>query len=164
MNCKFCGNFVPDGTDSCPVCGRRPSEEAMGKLLSDNQPSNFVPSSAALPAADSDNTKSKKEKKNKEPKKGLLAPLIAIAASAAGGFFAWTQGIVDTIKTIFNDVSGNGAQLGEGSSYSEGAAASAFGEAGQTAALIIGAAALVVIVGVVGIIVLFKRLINRAKD
>jgi len=160
MNCKFCGNFVPDGTDSCPVCGRRPSEEAMGKLLSDNQPSNFVPSSAALPAAD---TNSAKTKKTKDPKKGLIAPLIALAVSAASGIFAWTQGIWDTLKTIFNGTYGESTQLAADSSYSVGGSASAFGEAGQTALFVVIAAALVVIIGIAGLIVLFKRLYNRVK-
>ena len=160
MNCKFCGNFVPDGTDSCPVCGRRPTEEAMGKLLSDNQPSNFVPSSAALPAPENNTAKTKD---GKEPKKGLLAPLIALAISAASGIFAWTQGIVDTLKTIFNGTYGESTQLGPDSSFTVGGSASAFGEAGQTAILVVAAAALVVIIGVIGLIVLFKRLYNRAK-
>lgn len=160
MNCKFCGNFVPDGTDSCPVCGRRPTEEAMGKLLSDNQPSNFVPSSAALPAADAGSAKAKKAK---EPKKGLIAPLIALAVSVASGLFAWTQGIWDTLKTIFNGTYGESTQLAPDSSFTAGGSASAFGEAGQTAVLVILAAALVVIIGVVGLVVLFKRLYNRAK-
>ncbi len=159
MNCKFCGNFVPDGSDSCSVCGRRPTEEPIGKLLSENQPQNFLPAASA--AADSRKDEVKKEKKLKT---GIFAPLAAILVSAAGWFYAWTQDIFDAIKTIFNGTYGESANLGEDSSFVTGGASSVSGEAGLTVILIIGAAVLLTVIGVAGIITLIKRLYNRTQD
>ena len=153
MNCKFCGNFVPDGNDTCPVCGRRPTEDPIGKLLSENQPSTLV----AVPSAES-------KAPAKEPKKGLFAPLLAIAASVGSWIYAWGQGIWDTIRTIFNGSYGASSQLGADSSFATGASStSAFGEASTGVILLLAAAVLITIIGVAGVIALFKRLFNRIK-
>ncbi len=156
MNCKFCGNFVPDGSDSCSVCGRRPSEEPIGKLLSENQPVNFSPASAAITDG-----KSEEKKSAKNAKTSLVAPLIAIAVSAAGWVYAWAQGIWETIKTIFNGTYGQSSNLGDDSSFVAGGSSALAGEASITVIIIIAAAVLLTAVGVVGIIALLKRLYNR---
>ncbi len=156
MNCKFCGNFVPDGSDTCPVCGRRPTEDSIGKLLSENQPSTL----AVAPTVSE--VKSTKEAPQKKVKKGIFAPLLAIAASAAGWVYAWGQGVWDTLRTIFNSMYGESSQLASDSSFDiPGASTGIFGEATTTALLIAGAAILLAIIGIVGVISLFKRLYNR---
>lgn len=160
MNCKFCGNFVPDGSDSCSVCGRRPSEEPIGKLLSENQPQNFSPASASA-GSDSKKEETKSEKKLKT---GIVAPLIAIAVSVAGWLYAWSQDIWDTIKTIFNGTYGESSTLAEDSAFVTGGASSVSGEAGLTVILIIGAAVLLTVIGVIGLVVLVKRLYNRTQE
>lgn len=159
MNCKFCGNFVPDGSDSCPVCGRRPTEEPIGKLLSENQPQNFAPASSS-----GDDSSKKNENSDKKAKTGVTAPLLAIAVSVIGWIYAWAQDIWNTIRTIFNGTYGQSANLADDSAFVTGGAASSFSDARLTVVLIIFAAVLLTLIGIVGVIVLIKRLWNRIKS
>jgi|GEM_PF-1688370 len=150
MNCKFCGNFVPEGKDSCPVCGRRPDEEPIGKLLSENQPGNALQTVEEPAAA---------EKSSKKHPKGLLLPLILIAISVAGWFYG-LAGEGQIFLTMLKVATGGGTSLAPDSSFEVSGAASPE----MTAVLIYAALALVLtIIGIVGVIMLFSRLINRIK-
>jgi len=149
MNCRFCGNFVPEGRDSCPVCGRRPDEEPIGKLLSENQPnSNQL---AEVPESNSVS--------NQKHPKGLLLPLILIAISVAG----WVYGLIgdgQIFLTMLKVATGNGTSISEDSDFVIPNATAAE----STAVLIYGAlAVLLTIIGLVGVVMLFKRLYNRIK-
>ena len=151
MNCRFCGNFVPEGRDSCPVCGRRPEEEPIGKLLSENQPS------TSMQVVDNNETASAKPT-GKHPT-GLLLPLILIAVSVAG----WVYGLVGEGKifmTMLKQITGKGTSLAPDSDFvAPGALA-----AESTAVMIYAALAiLLTIIGLVGVVMFFKRVINRIK-
>lgn len=152
MNCRFCGNFVPEGKDSCPVCGRRPEEEPIGKLLSDNQPG------AIQKVEAEEKTQTQGGKKHA---KGLLLPLIMIAASVLGWMYALLGDSADKFLTMLNVVTGKGTSLDTNTDFVVGGAANA-GEL-QGVALYAGAAAIITLVGVVGVILLITRLYNRIK-
>jgi len=151
MNCRFCGNFVPEGKDSCPVCGRRPDEEPIGKLLSENQPG------TSMQVVEENNSSA--EKKNKKHAKGLLLPLILIAISVAGWFYG-LMGEGQVFKTMLTVAAGGGTSLAPDSSFEVPGATSPE----MTAVLIYAALAiLLTVIGIVGIIMFFSRLINRFK-
>ncbi|MBE6758693.1 MAG: hypothetical protein E7554_01195 [Ruminococcaceae bacterium] len=152
MNCKFCGNFVPEGKDSCPVCGRRPDEEPIGKLLSENQPNTAMqttePAAAAAEPA---------EKQQKHPK-GLFLPMLLIGISVAG----WLYGLIADSKIIgslWADLMGV-MGLSKNSGYVIGEDISSLLPG---ALLIAGLAILLTIIGIIGVAMLIKRLINRVK-
>lgn len=149
MNCRFCGNFVPEGRDSCPVCGRRPDEEPIGKLLSENQPN----SNQLAEVSESTSTS------NQKHPNGLLLPLILIAISVAG----WVYGLIgdgQIFLTMLKVATGNGTSISEDSDFVIPNATAAE----STAVLIYGAlAVLLTIIGLVGVVMLFKRLYNRIK-
>ncbi len=150
MNCRFCGNFVPEGKDSCPVCGRRPDEEPIGKLLSENQPGTSL-QVAEETTAD--------EKKNKKHPKGLLLPLILIAISVAGWFYG-LMGEGQIFKTMLTVVLKGGTSLSPDSSFDVPGGVSPE----MTAVLIYAAlAAVLTVIGIVGVIMLLTRLVNRIK-
>jgi len=157
MNCKFCGTYIQDGSDTCSVCGRRDSEEPMGKLLSENQPQNF------LAAVDASSDTNKAEKSEKKAKTEIITPLIAIALSAIGWLYALQTDIFSAIKTLFNDNYNPDTQLSDDSLFVEGGAASAAGKSNLVAIGSIVVVAIITIIGVIGIVTLFKRLINKAK-
>lgn len=151
MNCRFCGNFVPEGKDSCPVCGRRPDEEPIGKLLSENQPG------TSMQVAEESNASA--ENKSKKHPKGLLLPLILIAISVAGWFYG-LAGEGQIFLTMLKVATGGGTSLAPDSSFVTPGTASPE----MTAVLIYaGLAILLTIIGLVGIFMLFSRLINRIK-
>lgn len=154
MNCKFCGNFIPEGSESCPVCGRRQDEEPIGKLLSDSLPQNIAAVEAAEAAA-------QRKAQVGERRKSLSAPLLAIAVSIAGWIYGISQKVLDTFRTIFNGTYGDAAQLGEGSDFAAGGAASS--NDNVTMLIIAGLVVLVTIIGIVGLVSLLKRLVNNYK-
>ncbi len=152
MNCRFCGNFVPEGKDSCPVCGRRPEEEPIGKLLSENQP-------GAVQTVEP--TSSAKEESGKKHPKGLLLPLAMIAIGVLGWMYALLGDSAENFKSMLAAVTGTGTTQAPDSDFVVSGAANAIEMEGIALYLII--AAVVTIVGVGGIIWLFKRLYNRIK-
>ena len=87
MNCRFCGNFVPDGADSCPVCGRRQEEDPIGKLLSENRP-----------GMDSEEDEANKAANSK--KKNLAAPIIAIIAGIAMWVYGYISGALENMRML----------------------------------------------------------------
>ena len=152
MNCRFCGNFVPEGKDSCPVCGRRPDEEPIGKLLSENQPNTAMQTTES--AAE---TAEAAEKSQKHPK-GLFLPLLMIGISIAG----WAYALIangEQFKNLLSSLFG-GMGLDSGSDYVTGSTAST-----EFSGLIVYAvvAVALTLLGLAGIAMLIKRLINRAK-
>ena len=152
MNCRFCGNFVPEGRDSCPVCGRRPEEEPIGKLLSENQP-------GAIQAVETE-AASKKDDGKKHPK-GLLLPLAMIAIGVLGWMYALLGDSAENFKSMLGGLTGTGPTLASDSDFVTPGAASVIEGEGVVLYLVI--AAVVTIVGVGGVIWLFKRLYNRIK-
>ena len=156
MNCKFCGNYIPDGGDTCSVCGRRDTEDPMGKLLSENQPQNFAPASEAANTAAVENSE-------KKVKTEIITPLIAIALSALGWLYSFQTNVFDTIKTLFNDNFKPETQLGDDSGFVEGGSASLLGKSSLVAIGSLVVIAIITVIGIIGIVALFKRLVNRAK-
>lgn len=154
MNCKFCGNFVPEGKDSCPVCGRRPEEEAVGKLLSENQPGAVAKQDEAA------ETTAAKPKKHP---KGLFTPLVMIAASVG----AWVYGVMNDVFMKLKDIFGISVEQGyikdESSSFVPGGTAIDNSNNLMISAVIIGLTVLATILGIWGIVILCKRLYNRVK-
>lgn len=153
MNCRFCGNFVPEGRDSCPVCGRRPEEEPIGKLLSENQPG-----SGQLAEVEKDTAK---EEAGKKHPKGLLLPLAMIAIGVLGWMYALLGDSAEMFKSMFASITGTGTTQASNSDFVTPGAASAIEFEGVTIYLVV--AAIVTIVGVGGVIWLIKRLYNRIK-
>lgn len=154
MNCRFCGNFIPENSESCPVCGRRQDEEPIGKLLSDNLPQNV----AALEAAEQSKGKGKK---SGERLQSLTMPLVAILVSVAGWVYGISQKVLDTFKTIFNGTYGQSSNLGSESQFVEGGATVA--DDNISMLVIAGVVVLVTIIGIAGLISLVKRMINNYK-
>ncbi len=154
MNCKFCGNFLPDNTDTCPVCGRRQDEQPIGKLLSENMPN---------PIAAEEQRENATRRNESEPKakKSLVTPLAAIALAVAGWIYGISQNFLETVKTIFNGSFGQGAALASDSDFVAGSTS----VGGDLSAL--GLVGIVVIllslIGIVGLIMLVKRLIGNLK-
>lgn len=153
MNCRFCGNFVPEGRDSCPVCGRRPEEEPIGKLLSENQP-------GAIQTVETETTSAKSESNKKHPK-GLLLPLAMIAIGVLGWMYALLGDSAENFKSMFAAVTGTGTTQASNSDFVMPGATSAVEVEGITLYLVI--AAVITIVGVGGVLWLLKRLYNRIK-
>ncbi len=150
MNCRFCGNFVPDGADSCPVCGRRPEEEPIGKLLSDNQPNSGNNEVKAI------------EPKNELGSKpqSLVPPLVAIALCVAGWLYGLSQKVIESFKTVYSILFEGGASVGANSDF----VANGMTQGDRLTMIIIVAAVLILtVIGIVGLISLFKRLINNFK-
>lgn len=149
MNCRFCGNFVPEGKDSCPVCGRRPDEEPIGKLLSENQPVTTMQTVEPAQAPEAPAAK-------KRPT-GLLLPLLMIAVSVAGWFYGISTGLHEQFAAHYAVVSGNGTHTSD--EYVT------FDTTGDLIGMLIigGLAILLTIIGIAGIVTLFKRLYNRIK-
>ena len=142
MNCKFCGNFVPEGKDSCPVCGRRPEEEPIGKLLSDN-----------MAAAEGDSADTAKAEENAKAKKtGLFAPLAMIIVSVGTWLAGVSQNALQWVQRALNSIG-----LGADSSYE----VAADPKEEMIAMAVLGIAAVVSVLGVWGVILLIKRLVNR---
>jgi len=154
MNCKFCGNFIPEGSDSCSVCGRRDTEDPMGKLLSENQPQNFAP---AITSGESSGSEKKKEKKVRTE---IITPLIAIALSAVGWLYALSSNVLDALKSFFNDNYNAETGLSDNSSFVEGSG-SGFGKNNLVMIGSVVVMAIITIIGIIGIITLLKRLFNR---
>jgi len=152
MNCRFCGNFVPEGRDSCPVCGRRPEEEPIGKLLSENQP-------GAVQKVEEETAASSNS--GKKPAKGLLLPLIMIALSVLGWMYALLGDSAENFKTMLKVITGQSTSLDANTDFVVGGAASA-GEL-QGVAIYAAAAAVITLIGVAGVVMLFARLYNRIK-
>ena len=150
MNCKFCGNFIPEGKDdTCTVCGRRDGEVPIGKLLSDNQPGTALQTTDAAEATEKTSSK-------KKHSKGLILPLLMIAASVAGWVYCLMD---DVIGTLFSSVF---SSLFKGVSGYEGGASAAASE--QTGVVVVcAAAALLTLIGVAGVVLLLKRLYNIIK-
>lgn len=149
MNCKFCANFVPDGSESCPVCGRRPEEEPIGTLLGDQAP--------ATPALHGDVAPGKRRKRHR---KGIVIPLIAILVGVAGWLAALNYSIFDDVKTIWNaKVLG----VSDDSAFALGGAGAAGAELNAKGILEIAFVVLVSVIGVYGVFLLLKRLYNRVK-
>lgn len=157
MNCKFCGNLMPETADSCPVCGRRQDEQPIGKLLSENMP-NPVAAEEQRSEAQRRSTSSSGESAQK---KSLIPPVVAIALAVLGWFYGITQNFLETIKTIFNGSFGEGTALASNSDFVAG------GSTASTDLSAIGFVGVVVIlltiIGIIGIIALVKRLINNLK-
>ncbi|MBQ9993669.1 MAG: hypothetical protein IJP17_03050 [Clostridia bacterium] len=155
MNCRFCRNFIPDGNESCPVCGRRQDEDTMGKLLSENQPTTLAPTnSVQMPQP-------QPESKPKKHAKGLFAPFLAIIVSAAGWLYGISQDFLTQLKTIFNGTFGESSQLAEDSDFVTENAGNLLSDDKITMFIIVAVVALLSIIGVVGVVMLLKRLYNR---
>ncbi len=149
MNCRFCGNFVPEGKDSCQVCGRRPDEEPIGKLLSENQPVTTMQTVEPAQTAEAPVAR-------KRPT-GLFLPLLMIAISAAGWFYGISTGIHEDFATLYASVFGTGTHASDNVVTFDGASE-------RTGLLLIAAAALLLtVIGVAGVVMLLKRIYNRIK-
>lgn len=153
MNCKFCGNFIPDNTDTCPVCGRRQDEQPIGKLLSENM--------ASASGAEEQREETKRSHDGDSGKKSLTTPLVAIALAVAGWLYGLSQNFLETVKTIFNGSFGQGAALASDSDFVAGSSSvggdlSALGLVGIVVILL-------TVIGIIGLIVLVKRLIGNLK-
>lgn len=154
MNCRFCGNFVPEGRDSCPVCGRRPEEEPIGKLLSENQPG------AIQKVEEEEAARAAKTETNKKHPKGLLLPLIMIALAVLGWMYALLGDSAENFKSMLAVVTGTGTTQATDSSFvTPGSAAVEL----EGVAIYLVAAAVITLIGVVGVIWLLKRLYNSIK-
>ena len=154
MNCRFCGNFVPEGRDSCPVCGRRPEEEPIGKLLSENQPG------AIQKAEEEEAAKAAKTETNKKHPKGLLLPLVMIALAVLGWMYALLGDSAQNFKSMLAVVTGTGTtQAADSSFVTPGTSAVEL----EGVAIYLVAAAVISLIGVVGIVWLLKRLYNNIK-
>ena len=148
MNCKFCGNFVPDGSDTCPVCGRRPTEDPIGKLLSENQPSTL----ASAPSSASDNN----PKSDAGQKKGIFLPVLGVLASAGTWAYTYFSDIWDTIRTIFNGTYGGAVQTSPDSDVVLGG--SSLVGLNDAGVIVFAALAVITIVGIISLVALFRRL------
>lgn len=160
MNCKFCSNFVPDGSESCPVCGRRPEEEPIGDLLAK---ANNGTLAVAVEEAD------KAKEAGKEKKTSLKGPFATIIASIAGwivltakGLFGKAGTIFDDAKTTLNGWFGDAGNINETTSEFVGGGASNNPES-KLFILEVAVVAVVAIISVVGVIWLIKRFINKIK-
>ncbi|MBE6765647.1 MAG: hypothetical protein E7546_07225 [Ruminococcaceae bacterium] len=163
MNCKFCQNFVPDGSESCPVCGRRPEEEPIGELLA-------KANNGTLAAREEDTASSAKPEKDKKYKKGVIAPLATLGASVAGWvvltgkkLFGSSTTVIEDVETLWNDMfNKGGTSIDETvSEFAEGGAATQAGSGLFTTQIAIIAG--VTLIGVIGFIWLIKRFYNRIK-
>ena len=154
MNCKFCGNFVPDGSDTCPVCGRRPTEDPIGKLLSENQPSTLAaaPTSSSEAAANAESTQ----------KKGLFLPLLGILAAAGTWVYTYMSDLWDTIRTIINGTFGGAVQTGPDSAVTPGSSSLVGLEDGGI--IILAALAVITVVGIISLVAFIKRLGGNKKN
>lgn len=139
MNCKFCGNFVPDGSDTCLVCGRRPTEDPIGKLLSENQPSSLA---AASPSSS--------EASAESGKKGLVLPLLGVLAAAGAWIYTVLSGLWETVKQMINGIIGGVQSAANGGSYASGL--------GSADVIVLAALALITVVGIIGLVALIKKL------
>lgn len=161
MNCKFCQNFVPDGSESCPVCGRRPEEEPIGELL--------AKANNGTLATKEEEVTTEKGKKEKTHKKGVIAPLVTVGASAAGWavlagkkLFGSSTTVLEDVKTIWNDLTGSGTNVDE--TVSEFVPGSAATEASnELLGTQVGIIAVVTLIGVIGLVWLGKRIYNKIK-
>lgn len=160
MNCKFCSNFVPDGSESCPVCGRRPEEEPIGELLAKANNGTL-----AVAAEEADKAK----ETGKAKKTSLKGPLATIIASIAGwialtakGLFGKAGTIFDDAKTTFNAWFGKDVTTPGSNSEFVGGSASNDPE-GKLFILEVAAVAIVAIISIVGLVWLVKRFINKIK-
>lgn len=157
MNCKFCGNFIPDNTDTCPVCGRRQDERPIGELLSENMPNPIAAEEQR------DDLKRSKNADSSAPaqKKSLISPLIAVALAVVGWFYGLSQNVWETIKTIFNGSFGQGASLASDSDFVAGSSSTGMD---LSALGLVGIVVIVLtLIGVIGLIILVKRLIGNLK-
>lgn len=153
MNCKFCGNFIPENNDSCLVCGRRQDEEPIGKLLSDNLPQNVAATEAAERAA-------AKKSDFGERRQSLTAPILALVLSAAGWIYCLANNVFETLKTLYNNIFGAAVQPDpEGNFVVPGAFD------GLSVGMLIIAGLLIVftVIGVWALISLIKRLANNYR-
>lgn len=131
----------------------------INKVPENNETIAVAPQSAPAPQAD-----------GKTYKKGLIAPLVPIAASVGGWFvltgkklFGSATTVLEDVKTLWSDIFGTGAttvdetvsEFAEGSAASEGSKALLTGQ--------VGLIALVTLIGIIGVIWLFKRLYNNVK-
>ena len=156
MNCKFCGNFIPDNTDTCPVCGRRQDEQPIGKLLSEN-----MPNPVAAEEQRDDSKRARSSESASAEKKSLLAPLIAVALAVLGWIYGISQNFIDTVKTIFNGSFGQGTALASDSDFVAGSSSTG---ADLSALGLVGIAViLLTVIGIIGLIILVKRLIGNLK-
>lgn len=158
MNCKFCGNFTPDGADSCPVCGRRQDEQAIGKLLSENMPN---------PVAAENQREEAQRRRNSEgndtngKSKSLIPPLSAIALAVLGWLYGLTQDIFGDIRLIYNGAFGKGVAIASDSDVVVGKTAMTNDVVAMIFLVLI--VVLLTVVGVIGAVALVKRLISKFK-
>ena len=104
--------------------------------------------------------KAKKEKPKRHPK-GIFAPILAIAVSAAGWIYGIANGFIDQLRSVYNGAFGASSQLASNSDFAIGNAGLSLRDDKATVLLIACIVLLVTIIGVMGIITLIKRLFNR---
>ena len=143
MNCKFCGNFIQDGSDSCPICGRRQDEQPIGKLLSENMPNPVAAEEAREVAAKNRKASQTIDEKPDSP----IFPIALLLLSIAGWLFGMSRGVLDA----FNEA------------YSAIQSETNITKAITDAPLIAKAVAILTIVGVIALITIIVRLIKTAK-
>ena len=151
MNCKFCGNFVPNGSESCPVCGRRGDERPIAELLAENKP--------AAPIITED-----EEPNKKKVRTSLVMPIFLTVVGAIGWFYFITNGFIDKITTSIRELTGGNTGIGSGSEFETGGAVLA----GNAEAAGLGTAGLLIVVLfslllLIGVVMFLVRIANRIK-
>ena len=151
---------MPDNSDSCPICGRRQDEQPIGKLLSENLPNPVAAEEAREEAIRAGRASSSSSESGSKPK-SLATPILAVLLAAAGWMYGMSNNVIDTIRSIFNSITGSGTQLASDSDFAAGNAASTL----QTpAGLIAIAVILLTVLGIIGFITFISRVVNNIKD
>ena len=157
MNCKFCGNFLPDGSDSCQVCGRRQDEQPIGKLLSENMPNPVAAEEAREEAAKNRRAAAAAPA---EKSRSVAGPIILLLLAVAGWLFGLSQGVMDNFRGLFSGGE-SGAHLVSGSDFVEGSGG--FADGLSSLSPLATTVAILTVIGLVALVTLLRRLGNKEE-
>lgn len=150
MNCKFCSNFVPEGNDSCPTCGRRPEEEPIGELLAKANTGSLA---ARVDEANHNKAnKANRKTESRGEKKSIVAPLIALILGGGGWAALYNMKLFGSSTTVLQDFLNLWNNVTKGSFDTKLIT--------NQVVIILG----VSIIGIVGLVTLISTLISNSKE
>lgn len=156
-NCRFCGNFIPNGSESCPVCGRNEKERPISELLAESKKTSVV-------AAVNDDEQDKKPAR--KLRTSLILPMFTILAGGLGWVYVLYTGILGNISSAINEIfnAGGSSAPGSDSAFAVGEAVTQSDAMISVSALVnVGIVALVSLVLLIGVVSLFVRIVNRFR-
>lgn len=140
MNCKFCASEIPDGSEVCRICGKSLAE--------------------ALPEPGEGGKK--KRRHHRRHRKGLTLPFILLLIGALSWLAFFYYRVFEDIRTLWNAIFGGATSLASNSDF-ESVGSAQTNDLAIKGILEIGVIIVATLIGLFGLVMLFRHLYNRVK-